>query len=140
MTVQYLEVEQLANIEGLYAAALARFDLYNTMGVPDHDAMALALLSAHHANVLTLHLTYEDAVANLDPHARFNLDPEHVKIVWTVSDDTLRGLVQSIRHVRWNCITNSGTHCLPSKYEQILDGAETVVLRILARVGRFADR
>lgn len=140
MTVQYVEVEQLANIEGLYAAVLARYDLRDAMGVPDHDTMALALVSAHHANVLALHLTYEDAVAEVDPHVRFNLDPEHVKIVWATTDDMLRGLVQGICHVRWNCVTNSGTHTLPPKYEAILDQAERVVLRILARVGRWADR
>jgi len=140
MTVEYLEVEQLANIEGLYSAILARFDLRDAMGVPDHGTMALALVSAHHANVLALHLTYEDACADLDPHARFNLDPEHVKIVWAVSDDMMRGFVQNVCHVRWNCVTNSGTHCLPPRYEQVLNGAEKIVLRILARVGRFADR
>ena len=140
MSVDYIEVERLTKIEGLYAATLARYDLDDAMGVPSVDEMALALVSAHHANVLALHLTYEDAVAEIDPQARFNLDPVNVKIVWTVNDDMLRQLVESIRHIRWNCVTNSGTHTLPPKYEAVLDQAEVAVLRILARVGRWADR
>ena len=138
MSVDYIEVERLTKIEGLYAATLARYDLDDAMGVPSVDEMALALVSAHHANVLALHLTYEDAVAELNPQARHDLDPTHVRIKWHVDDDDMRGLAQSIRHVKWNCISNSGTHCLPAKYETILDQAEVIVLRILARVGRFA--
>ena len=140
MSVAIASTSEFAKAIALYRAGVYKFCAVDNSRGPDVEEFAMALVALHYANVMAYALTYSDDASHIpsmiDPNIYTDMDPDKVKIVSTITAHELRAWVRSVNNLVWNTISNAGTHCLPRKYEQIIEGAVRCIIGGLAGMWR----
>jgi len=135
MSVILFDPQELADLYRAYESVNPRRG--SAGDGPEPQEVALALQACHYANVMAWCLTYQRD--NDDPPEMYNLGvyitTTPMKLHFNKGVEKLqRDIVRQFYHIQYNCVSNTGTQCIPQKYYETLEWAIRSLVNKLARI------